>query len=84
MDIAKLIELFQWMTILNLAMLCVWCLLYLCLRKFILRWHRKWFGMSKKQVAGAIYLCFGLYKVFIFLFVIMPYIALIIMSCYQV
>ncbi len=74
----KLVELFQWMTILNLVMLSVWCLLYLCVRKFIIRWHCKWFGMTESQVSGAVYLCFGLYKVFIFLFVIMPYIALLI------
>jgi hypothetical protein len=61
--------------IINYAMLVLWAALAL-LAPGLLRWHARWFRLSAEQLGAINYAGILLYKVAIFLFNLVPYLAL--------
>ena len=80
MDIEKLTTFFMWCTILNMALLVLSSLICVCARDWAYRIHSKWFSISRETFNVAIYSFIGLYKIFIFVFNLSPYVALLIVG----
>jgi len=80
MDIQTLTAFFMWCTILNFALLLLSSLICLCAGDWAYRIHSKWFSISRETFNVAIYSFLGLYKILIFVFNLIPYIALLIIG----
>ena len=82
MDIAMLTEFFMWCTILNLGLLT----LSFSLVAFgfgsdvVYRIHSKCFPMPRETFNTSLYLLLGVYKIFVFVFNLVPWLALVIIK----
>ncbi len=66
--------------LLNIGIMLLWIALLTWSRNFIHRFHGFWFPMSQEKMIELHYLMFGLYKLGIFLFFLMPWIALTLLT----
>jgi hypothetical protein len=82
MDIAMLTKFFMWCTILNLGLLVLSFLIvaFGYGTDFVYRIHSKWFPMPRDTFNTALYLLMGVYKIFVFVFNIVPWIVLVIIQ----
>lgn len=80
MNIALLKEFFMWCTIINLGLLIWSAFMCMACKGFIQRVHGKMFGLSPEAINSVIYGFLGLYKIVFIVFVLVPWIALSIMS----
>ena len=82
MDIELLTRFFMWCTILNVALLFLSFLIvaFGLGGDFVYRIHSKWFPMPRDTFNLALYLLIGIYKIFVFVFNIVPWIALTIIA----
>jgi Family of unknown function (DUF6868) len=80
MTIQTLTAFFMWCTILNVALLALSSLLCSCAADWVYRKHSKWFPIPREAFNVAIYSFVGLYKILIFIFNVVPYIALLIIG----
>ena len=80
MDVATLQSFFGWCALLNMAVLTIWWMMILVASDWIYRLHTRWFGMSRETFDAMHYGGMGLYKVAIYLFFIVPWLALVIMA----
>jgi len=73
-------EFFKWCTVIHLglfvftAIMCIWC------RPFIQRIHGKMFNLSEDTVNAMLYGFLSLYKILFFIFVLVPWIALLVIG----
>jgi hypothetical protein len=70
----------MWCTILNVALLALSSLMCMCAGDWIYRIHSKWFSIPREAFNVAIYSFLGLYKVLVFVFNLIPYVALLIIK----
>jgi len=77
MDIQTLTTFFMWCTILNVALLSLSSLICLCAGDWAYRIHSKWFSISRETFNVVIYSFIALYKLLIFVFNLIPYVALL-------
>ena len=80
MDIESITAFFMWCTVLNVALLVLSSLICLCAGDWVYGIHSKWFSISRETFNVAIYSFLGLYKIFVFVFNFIPYIALLIVA----
>jgi len=80
MDIDSIRAFFMWSTILNVALLVLSSLVCVCAGDWVYRMHSKWFSIPREVFNVAIYSFIGLYKVLIFVFNLIPYIAFLIIG----
>ncbi len=82
MNIEILKLFFMWCTILNVALLVLSFLVvsFGFGRDFVYRMHSKWFPMPRETFNAVIYAVIGVYKIFVFVFNIVPWIALTIIG----
>ena len=80
MDIESIRAFFMWCTILNVALLLLSLLFCLCAGDWIYQIHSKWFSISRQTFNVAIYSFIALYKIFILVFNLIPFIALLIVG----
>ena len=80
MDIQTLTTFFMWCTILNFALLLLSSLMCICAGNWAYQIHSKWFSISRETFNVAIYSFLGLYKICIFVFSLVPYVALLIIK----
>ena len=76
MDITIVRAFFMWCTIINGALLIISFLICSFAGDWVYRMHSKWFPISREAFNVAIYSFFGLYKIFFWVFNLVPYIAL--------
>jgi hypothetical protein len=82
MDIEMLTRFFMWCTILNLSLLAV----SFSVAAFgfgsdaVYQMHSKWFPMPRDSFSAVLYLLIGVYKICVFVFNIVPWIALAIIG----
>ncbi|MEQ9694474.1 DUF6868 family protein [Shimia sp. SDUM112013] len=67
---------FGWMTILNFGLLLVAGISLIALRDWAADLHARLFGIEKQDVQNVYFRWLALYKLFILIFCVMPYIAL--------
>jgi hypothetical protein len=67
---------FGWCAIINMAFLIWWLLFMVFAQNWVYQFHSKWFKLSREQFSGIHYAGMIIYKISIFLFNIVPYLAL--------
>jgi hypothetical protein len=75
MDIYQIREVLMWCSIINVALLTFIFILVTAGRKFICKLHCDLFKINEQQFNGAIYSFIGGYKLVVFVFNIVPFIA---------
>lgn len=80
MDIDTVRAFFMWCTIINGALLMLSFVICICAGNWAYRMHSKWFPISREAFNVAMYSFFGLYKMFILGFNLIPYVALLIVG----
>lgn len=69
-------EFFLWCLIIDYGMLVLWALFFLFARDWMRRLHGRWFRLTEEQFDLFHYGGMGLFKIFIFVFNLAPWIAL--------
>jgi hypothetical protein len=82
MDIIIFTQFFMWCTIINVSLLLFSFLMvaFGFSSDFVYKIHSKWFPMPRDTFNTVLYLLIGIYKIFVFVFNIVPWIALIIIN----
>ena len=80
MNIQTLAEFFKWCSVINIGLLFFAFLMIVGLKEFVYKLHSKWFPLPRETFNALIYAIFGFYKIIVFVFNIVPYIALTIMQ----
>ena len=80
MTLDQLTELFQWMTIINICLFIISSLLTMALKKTVCKMHGKLFGIDEGKVSVVLYCYLGVYRIFILIFNIVPYLSLLILK----
>jgi len=65
-----------WCSVINVGLLLFWWLWFMLGHDFIYRFHGKWFKLSVERFDAIHYTLIGIFKIGIFLFNIVPYLAL--------
>ncbi len=73
-DVIK--QVFFWCFVINMGMLLWWFLAIILMHDFVYRMHSKWFKMSVEKFDSIHYLGMAIFKILIFVFNLVPYIAL--------
>ena len=81
MSIEIVRDFFMWCSIINMALLLFSFVMFLACKGWIYKMHSKFFNVSEENLNTAWYSLLGFYKIGVFLFNIVPYIALCILSC---
>ena len=76
MNLEQLTQFFGIMTIINIVLLMVSAILVVVLKDFIANLHTKLFDIKPEIIPPMVYGYLGIYKIFIFIFNIVPYMAL--------
>ncbi len=80
MDVSTIRAFFMWCTIINAVLLTLSFIICSFAADWAYKMHSKWFPISRETFNTAIYYFFGLYKVFFFVFNLIPFIALAIVG----
>jgi hypothetical protein len=75
MDIIAVKTFFMWCTIINVLLLIVSFLVCAYAREWVYGMHSKWFPISLESFNVAIYSFMGLFKIFVLVFNLVPWIA---------
>lgn len=76
MDCAMWTDFFMWCSIVNMGLLIFSFLLLMSIGDFVYKVHTKWFPMPKTTFNVVLYSILGVYKILVFVFCIIPWIAL--------
>ncbi len=76
MAIETVRSILAWCSVINIGLLVWWWLFLILAHDFVFRFHGKWFSLSKERFDTIHYSGMLFYKLCIFLFNIVPYIAL--------
>lgn len=76
MSLAQLANALGWCALINYAVLMVWFILLLVLRDWTYSIHTRWFRLNRDTFDLVHYAGMGLFKLFIWMFNLAPYIAL--------
>jgi len=80
MDIQTLTTFFMWCTIINLGLLILTSLVCIFLGDFSYRMNNRFFSISRETFNIAFLSFIGLFKIFVIVFYLVPYIALLIIG----
>jgi len=76
MNIELVREFLLWCALINMGLMIFTLLMMIMMRKFIYKMHSKWFKLTNEQFDMMWYGFLAFYKICIFVFNIVPYIAL--------
>ena len=80
MDLVTLRAFFMWCTIINGGFMILTSLVLTFAGNLIYRVHSRWFKMPREAFNIVIYSFIGLYKIFLMVFCLVPYVVLIILG----
>ncbi len=69
-------DVLAWCSVINMGILLFWMLWLKLAHDFVYRIHGKWFGLSEEMFDAIHYAGMALFKICIFVFNIVPYLAL--------
>lgn len=69
-------QFFGWCTVINIALLCVVAIAVVLMRKWTSKIHAKMFGLDEADLSRAYFQYLAQYKLAIFIFNLVPYLAL--------
>lgn len=73
---AEMMDFLAWCTLINYSVLMIWFVVFKLGHDWLHLLHGKWFGLSEQQFDLINYCGMGLFKLFIMVFNLAPYIAL--------
>jgi hypothetical protein len=76
MTMDQIREMLGWCTVINVVLMLVSWVIMLKLRAWAYSIHSKWFPITEQQFNVVVYSFFGLYKVLVIVFNIIPWIAI--------
>ncbi len=76
MDIELVKSFFMWFSLINVAMLSIWFFVFLTAKDFVYKTQTKWFKIPQDKFDTIHYSAMAYWKLSIFLFNVVPYIAL--------
>jgi hypothetical protein len=65
-----------WSTLLNMGFLLYWWIMLIIAHNWVYRFHTRWFQLSRETFDAIHYAAMAFYKISIFLFNLVPYVAL--------
>jgi len=80
MDVQMVRNAFLWCFIINLGLLLWWFLLFSLARDWVYRVHGRWFNISEERFDSIHYMGMAMFKIAIFMFNLVPYLALLIVA----
>ena len=80
MNLESLTQFFQWSTILGMVIYALTAIMSIFARDFMYGLHKKWFEMSRETFNIVIYSYLGLFKILLILFLLVPYLALLVIN----
>lgn len=80
MDIEILTRFFMWCAIINAGLLTFSFLIAAFAGDFVYRIHSRWFPMPREKFNVVFYSFVGAYKIFVYVFNIVPWVALVIIG----
>ena len=80
MDLVELRAFLGWSAVLNYLLLLWWFAFFTQGHDFVYRLHGRWFDLEPQRFDAIHYQAMALYKVAIFLFCLVPYLALLIVG----
>lgn len=81
MNIQMLTDFFMWCTIINIIILCCAFFIWLIGADYIYKLHSKCFHLPSRETFNFVFYSFlGLYKILVYVFNLVPWIALLIIS----
>ncbi|MCK5918898.1 MAG: hypothetical protein KAG34_10745 [Cocleimonas sp.] len=75
-----LTDFFMWCSIINSSLLLFWFAFFALTPNFLYRLQGQWFNGSKEAFNNVMYSFLALFKIFVIVFNITPYVALLIIS----
>ena len=76
MDLELLKSFLLWCSVINIAILLVWFLAFVFAKEFVYALHHKWFQIPRDKFDAIHYSAMAYWKLSVFLFNLVPYIAL--------
>ena len=80
MDICSLTKFFMWCTIINGGILILWGVFCMFAADLVYRTHSKWFPIPRETFNVVVYSLLGIFKILLFVFNAVPYVALLIIG----
>lgn len=80
MTVELIREFLLWCAVINIALLLWWLLLFSLAHDWLYRFYGKWFRLSVERFDYSHYLGMALFKLGIFLFNLVPYLALLLVE----
>jgi len=80
MSVELVRDVFLWCTVINYGMLLFWALIFITAREWMYQLHGRWFRLTAEQFDAIHYVGMAIYKIGIFLFCLVPYLALLIVG----
>jgi hypothetical protein len=80
MDIQTLTTFFMWCTIIDGGLLLLWTAIFALAPDLVYRTQRTWFPIPRETFNVALYAFIGAFKMAFLLFVVVPYVALLIVG----
>ena len=80
MDIQTLTKFFMWCTIINGGMFILWITMFTIAPDLVYRTQKRWFGGPRETFDMVMYGFLGLAKIFFLVFVVVPFISLLIIG----
>lgn len=76
MAIELLQKMLAWSLVINYSLLLLWFVFFIFMHDFVYKIHSKWFKISKETFDAMHYGGIGLFKLLVFVFNLVPYLAL--------
>jgi hypothetical protein len=76
MEVETLLSLLGWCTLINWILLLMWWGIFVVAGDWVYRMHGKWFDLSRTTFDATHYAGMAFYKMLIFMFNLVPYLAL--------
>lgn len=73
-------QFFGWCSAINIAILVYWWLILMLARDFVYRLHGRWFTLTREKFDSIHYAGMAFFKILVFVFNIVPYLALLIVG----
>ncbi len=80
MDVPAIRDFLLWCTVINLGILVYWWLMFAFAHDWIKRFHGRWFKVSREQFDAIHYAGMAGFKILIFVFNLVPYLAFVIVG----
>ncbi len=80
MTIGLLKTFFMWCSLINVSLLLLGFMMWLCASDRIYALHGRWFPMPRETFNAVFYFLLGLYKIIVFVFNIVPWVSLAIVA----